>query len=213
MSSSASAPKRKALFKVIILGDSGVGKTCLLNQYVHNKFSSAYKATIGADFSTKELLVDDKLVNLQIWDTAGQERFQSLGMSFYRGADACVLVYDVTDQKSFDNLESWKEEFLHQVNSRSEKPFPFVVLGNKADLVKKRAVQGATAQRWCQANGDLPHFETSAKENTNVGSAFEMIAKLANQNAVEEKKPQFITNKLVLKDAPKEETSGGCCKS
>ena len=83
-----------------------VGKTSLMNQYVNKKFSSQYKATIGADFLTKEVMVEDRLVTMQIWDTAGQERFQSLGVAFYRGADACVLVYDLTHVKSFENLDS-----------------------------------------------------------------------------------------------------------
>merc|ERR1712164_98314 len=94
--------KKRTLLKLIILGDSGVGKTSLMNQYVNKKFSKQYKATIGADFLTKEVMIDDKLVTMQIWDTAGQERFQSLGVAFYRGADSCVLVYDVTDSKSFE---------------------------------------------------------------------------------------------------------------
>uniref|UniRef100_A0A453F848 GTP-binding protein n=1 Tax=Aegilops tauschii subsp. strangulata TaxID=200361 RepID=A0A453F848_AEGTS len=93
----------------------GVGKTSLMNQYVHNKFSQQYKATIGADFVTKEVLIEDRLVTLQIWDTAGQERFQSLGVAFYRGADCCVLVYDVNVNKSFDTLNTWHDEFLNQV--------------------------------------------------------------------------------------------------
>ena len=86
------ATRKKVLLKVIILGDSGVGKTSLMNQFVNKKFSNQYKATIGADFLTKEVMVDDRLVTMQIWDTAGQERFQSLGVAFYRGADSCVLV-------------------------------------------------------------------------------------------------------------------------
>ena len=88
----AMATRKKVLLKVIILGDSGVGKTSLMNQFVNKKFSNQYKATIGADFLTKEVMVDDRLVTMQIWDTAGQERFQSLGVAFYRGADSCVLV-------------------------------------------------------------------------------------------------------------------------
>ncbi|KAJ8910435.1 hypothetical protein NQ315_012577 [Exocentrus adspersus] len=86
------ASRKKVLLKVIILGDSSVGKTSLMNQYVNRKFSNQYKATIGADFLTKEVTVDDRTVTMQIWDTAGQERFQSLGVAFYRGADCCVLV-------------------------------------------------------------------------------------------------------------------------
>lgn len=130
---------------MIILGDSGVGKTSLMNQYVNKKFSASYKATIGADFLTKEVLVDDRLVtmqarpqmtrpvmyprlihDLQIWDTAGQERFQSLGVAFYRGADCCVLVYDVNNSKSFEALDSWRDEFLIQASPRDPESFPFV---------------------------------------------------------------------------------------
>ncbi|VAH63969.1 unnamed protein product [Triticum turgidum subsp. durum] len=109
------ASRRRTLLKVIILGDSGVGKTSLMNQYVNKKFSNQYKATIGADFLTKEVQYEDRLFTLQIWDTAGQERFQSLGVAFYRGADCCVLVYDVNSMKSFDNLNNWREEFLIQL--------------------------------------------------------------------------------------------------
>ena len=118
-------------FQVIILGDSGVGKTSLMNQYVNKKFSAQYKATIGADFLTKEVMIEDRQVTMQIWDTAGQERFQSLGVAFYRGADCCVLVYDVTSQQSFRNLESWRDEFLIQASPRNPEEFPFVLLGNK----------------------------------------------------------------------------------
>ena len=88
-----------------------------MNQYVNRKFSKQYKATIGADFLTKEVKIDDEnLVTMQIWDTAGQERFQSLGVAFYRGADCCVLVYDVNNERSFQNLENWREEFLAQAS-------------------------------------------------------------------------------------------------
>jgi len=124
---------KKVLLKIIILGDSGVGKTSLMNQYVNNRFSNQYKATIGADFLTKEVMIDDKLVTMQIWDTAGQERFQSLGVAFYRGADACVLVYDITKPKTFESLQNWKDEFLIQAGPRDPDNFPFAVLGNMVD--------------------------------------------------------------------------------
>ncbi|XP_029108946.1 ras-related protein Rab-7a isoform X2 [Scleropages formosus] len=132
------ASRKKVLLKVIILGDSGVGKTSLMNQYVNKKFSNQYKATIGADFLTKEVMVDDRLVTMQIWDTAGQERFQSLGVAFYRGADCCVLVYDVTAPNTFKTLDSWRDEFLIQASPRDPENFPFVVLGNKIDLENRQ---------------------------------------------------------------------------
>ncbi|KAF7845890.1 hypothetical protein BT93_L0175 [Corymbia citriodora subsp. variegata] len=173
--------RKKVLLKVIILGDSGVGKTSLMNQYVNKKFSTSYKATIGADFLTKELLIDDRTVTLQLWDTAGQERFQSLGVAFYRGADCCVLVYDVTTPKSFDTLDSWRDEFLIQASPRDPESFPFVVLGNKTDVgEERRAVSAKKAGQWCQSNGkQMPYFETSAKDNLNVEQAFEVIARQA----------------------------------
>ncbi|TVY48593.1 putative Ras-related protein [Lachnellula occidentalis] len=166
--------RKKVLLKVIILGDSGVGKTSLMNQYVNKKFSASYKATIGADFLTKEVLVDDRLVTMQLWDTAGQERFQSLGVAFYRGADCCVLVYDVNNSKSFDTLDSWRDEFLIQASPRDPDNFPFVVLGNKIDVEEnKRVISAKRAMTFCQSKGGIPYFETSAKEAINVEQAFE----------------------------------------
>jgi len=201
--------RKKVLLKVIILGDSGVGKTSLMNQYVHKRFSNQYKATIGADFLTKEVMIEDKLVTLQIWDTAGQERFQSLGVAFYRGADSCVLVYDITDAKSFENLESWMDEFLVHAAPRNSDSFPFVVLGNKADLgSSRRQVSESKAHAWCQSKGDIPCFETSAKEALNVEQAFHTIAKNALTQEGNQK-PIFIPDKL---DIGKEtETTGGQC--
>ncbi|XP_065556167.1 ras-related protein Rab-7a-like [Artemia franciscana] len=123
--------RKKIFLKVIILGDSGVGKTCLMNQFVLRKFSKEYKATIGTDIVSKEVMVDDKLVTLQIWDTAGKKRFRSLGVAFYRAADCCVLVFDVTSASSFKSPDSWRQGFLIQISSRFLDNFPFLALGNK----------------------------------------------------------------------------------
>ncbi|THD17971.1 Rab protein 7 [Fasciola hepatica] len=172
------AGRKKILLKVIIVGDSGVGKTSLMNQYVTRKFSNQYKATIGADFLTKETVVDDRVATLQLWDTAGQERFQSLGVAFYRGADCCVLVYDVTMPSTFKALESWRDEFLIQASPRDPENFPFVVIGNKCDL-PNRAIAERRAKQWCQSKGNLPYFECSAKEATNVEQAFQHVARVA----------------------------------
>jgi len=180
-----SASRKKVMLKVIILGDSGVGKTSLMNQYVNKKFSNQYKATIGADFLTKEVVVDDRVVTMQIWDTAGQERFQSLGVAFYRGADSCVLVFDVNVAKTFENLDSWRDEFLIQAGPRDPDNFPFVVLGNKIDL-DSRVVSQKRALAWCQAKGNIPYFETSAKEGLNVEQAFQVIARNALKQESEE---------------------------
>uniref|UniRef100_A0A804UGX8 Ras-related protein Rab7 n=2 Tax=Zea mays TaxID=4577 RepID=A0A804UGX8_MAIZE len=182
------ASRRRTLLKVIILGDSGVGKTSLMNQYVNKKFSNQYKATIGADFLTKEVQFEDRLFTLQIWDTAGQERFQSLGVAFYRGADCCVLVYDVNSMKSFDNLHNWREEFLIQASPSDPDNFPFVLLGNKVDVDggNSRVVSEKKAKAWCASKGNIPYFETSAKDGTNVEDAFQCIVKNALKNEPEE---------------------------
>jgi len=196
--------RKKALLKVIILGDSGVGKTSLMNQYVSNKFTSAYKATIGADFLTKEVMVDDKLVTMQIWDTAGQERFQSLGVAFYRGADCCILVFDVNNAKSFEHIENWRDEFLTQAAPRNPETFPFLLIGNKIDL-ENRAVTQKRAQAWCQANGNIPYFETSAKEAINVAQAFQTIAKNALANDSSFNDDPIISNTVTLPTDPKKD--------
>ena len=178
-----SCRNKKVLLKVIILGDSGVGKTCLMNNYVNKRFCKPYKATIGADFLTKEMLLEDKIVTMQIWDTAGQERFQSLGCAFYRGADACVLVYDITNSKSFEQLDLWRDEFLIQACPQDPDCFPFVVLGNKVDKANERRVTTSKAMQWCRSKGTqtILHFETSAKESVCVEKAFQTIAIAALQ--------------------------------
>ncbi|CAF4297236.1 unnamed protein product [Rotaria socialis] len=199
------AGRKKVLLKVIILGDSGVGKTSLMGQFVSHKFSNQYKATIGADFLTKEVQIDDRLVTMQIWDTAGQERFQSLGVAFYRGADCCILVYDVTSPTSFRSLDSWRDEFLIQAGPRDPENFPFVVIGNKTDL-DNRMVTARKAQSWCSEKTNIPHFETSAKDGVNVEKAFETVAR----NALVREKENDITPDFIPRleiPAPDQRTS------
>jgi len=206
--------RKKVLLKIIILGDSGVGKTSLMNQFVTRKFSAQYKATIGADFLTKEVMIDDKLVTLQIWDTAGQERFQSLGMAFYRGADACILVYDITNEKSFEQLNLWREEFLSQAHCTDPDNFSFVVIGNKLDKEGERRVPKSNATQWCKSKGPkaIPLFETSAKENTKVEAAFLEAAQMAVHREVPESDvyiPETINLSKTASAPPKK--SSGCC--
>ncbi|CAI0423089.1 unnamed protein product, partial [Linum tenue] len=179
-------------------------------RYVNRKFSNQYKATIGADFLTKEVQFEDRLFTLQIWDTAGQERFQSLGVAFYRGADCCVLVYDVNVMKSFDNLNNWREEFLLQASPPDPENFPFVVLGNKVDVDggNSRVVSEKKAKAWCAAKGNIPYFETSAKEGFNVDAAFECIAKNALINEPEEE--MYLPDTIDVGGGGQQQRSTGC---
>jgi len=211
-----STTRKKVLLKVIILGDSSVGKTSLMNQFVHKKFVSQYKATIGADFLTKEIQVDDRFVTMQIWDTAGQERFQSLGVAFYRGADCCVLVFDVNRSVTFETLDHWREEFLIQASPANSNEFPFIVLGNQIDR-QERAVTPARAQVWCREKGgskSIPYFETSAKDGHNVEKAFKTIARDALKHDKDEDiyMPEHIdiSGKVNNENAADEKKSG-CC--
>uniref|UniRef100_A0A8C9GX78 Ras-related protein RAB7 n=1 Tax=Piliocolobus tephrosceles TaxID=591936 RepID=A0A8C9GX78_9PRIM len=112
-------------------------------------------------------------------DTAGQERFQSLGVAFYRGADCCVLVFDLTNYKTYESLESWKDEFLIQASPKDPENFPFVIIGNKVDETSKRKVQSLKVLHWCKSNNNIPYFETSAKNAINVDQAFDEIARKA----------------------------------
>ena len=164
-------------FKVMILGDSGVGKTSMLEQYVSKSFSGHYKVTIGSDFLSKDLTLDGEKVKLQIWDTAGQEKYRSLSVAYYRGADACIFVYDVTDKASFNNLGSWLEAFFSQVPGKRTENFPILLVGNKIDK-KERTITEAAAKKWCKEHGDIGHYETSAKTRAGLDDTFDKIATL-----------------------------------
>ncbi|XP_038603901.1 ras-related protein Rab-7a-like isoform X2 [Tachyglossus aculeatus] len=200
------ATSRQSHLKLLLVGNSGlgrggsrplrlqsslrVGKSALMNQYVNNRFSNRYRATIGADFLTKDLWLDDQTVTVQIWDTAGTERFQSLGVGLYRGSHCCLLVFDVTAPASFRALDTWHREFLIQAAPADPNRFPFVLVGNKTDL-PGRQVSREEAEEWC-ARAHAQYFETSAKEATNVDLAF--------QSAVRATLGQHREPELVLGD-------------
>jgi len=203
------ASKKKQLYKVIIVGDSGVGKTSLLNQYVNQRYTQQYRATVGADFLAKEVMVDDRLITLQIWDTAGQERFQSLGGAFYRGADCCVLTFDLTNAKSFESLDNWREEFLAQGAPKDPENFPFIVIGNKVDRETERKVPTAKAQSWCKNHGNIEYFEVSAKDNISVEDAFQVVAKQAASREKED--DMYFPVTVTLNQQNNQPTKKGCC--
>eukprot|EP00792_Barthelona_sp_PAP020_P005985 TRINITY_DN2873_c0_g1_i1.p1 TRINITY_DN2873_c0_g1~~TRINITY_DN2873_c0_g1_i1.p1 ORF type:complete len:224 (+),score=56.36 TRINITY_DN2873_c0_g1_i1:44-673(+) len=190
------ATRKKFLLKVILLGEPGVGKTALMTQFCTKRFSAQYRATLGAEFLSRDIEIDDRRVSLQIWDTAGHERFQSLGSVFFRGADACILVFDVTNKTSFDKLTNWHHQFSVQAISSEPDTFPFIVIGNKCDKeVDERTVTPHEAKRWCTHNG-FEYFETSAKENTNVEEAFRNAAKKALQRSMNSAGQQSFSNAI-----------------
>eukprot|EP01084_Bolivina_argentea_P018719 34834_1 len=122
-----------AMWKVVMLGDSGVGKTSIMRKFIYNRFDKHQKSTIGADFGIIDVITDKVRTDIALWDTAGQERFESLGTAFFRGSDFCVLVYDISNYKSFENIEKWKMGYIEQNSGYIQ--YPMLLLGNKLDLV------------------------------------------------------------------------------
>lgn len=167
----------KTNLKIIVLGAANVGKTSLMKRYCTLKFSSVRKATIGADFMTKTIQLNDEDVVLQIWDTAGSERFHqnSVGNMFYRGAHGAMLVYDVTSTSSMTQLIKWRDEILEVLGSKS---FPVVVVANKIDLRSESSPDNSEVVAWCTDNY-YGHIETSAKDDIGVAAAMNAIASLA----------------------------------
>jgi Ras-related protein Rab-1A len=162
------------LFKIVIVGDSGSGKSCLLLRFTDNNYSDVYISTIGVDFKFRTIKLNGKTIKLQIWDTAGQERFRNITSSFYRGAHGIVLVYDVTNQQSFDNLPTWLDDIArhHGYGSSSAglKQPCIILVGNKTDSPKK-VISYEAAQRFADKH-HLLYIDTSAKSSANVETAF-----------------------------------------
>ena len=150
-------------FKILTIGESGVGKTCILRRFVENKFLKNHLATIGIDFKTKSITVQGIQIKLKIWDTAGQERFRNITNQYYKGADGIVLVFDVTDQKSFDKIREWMNQITVNTSSND---IGLVLLGNKCDA-EPRVIQKSDGEKMAEELG-VKYFETSAMNGTNI---------------------------------------------
>ncbi|KAJ3123084.1 GTP-binding protein of the rab [Nowakowskiella sp. JEL0407] len=165
-------PEYDYLFKLLLIGDSGVGKSCLLLRFADDTYTESYISTIGVDFKIRTIELEGKTVKLQIWDTAGQERFRTITSSYYRGAHGIIVVYDVTDQETFNNVQQWLQEIDRYANEGVNK----LLVGNKSDLVNKKQVDYNAAKEYAD-NLKIPFLETSAKNATNVEQAFLTMAK------------------------------------
>ncbi|EGD82786.1 small GTP binding protein Rab9 [Salpingoeca rosetta] len=195
------------MVKVILLGDGSVGKSSLMQQFVRNEFNSESFHTIGVEVLNKDVRVGSEAITMQIWDTAGQERFRSLRTPFYRGADCCMLTFDLTDPNSFNNINMWRDEFLKHASVDDVAAFPFLLLGNKADLAEQRQVTAEAARAWCRENGNVPYYETSAKTGSNVEDAFQQAARMLLQHGTQAA-PDF-DDTVDLKKQRRESSS--CC--
>jgi small GTP-binding protein len=158
------------LFKVVIIGDSGVGKSNIFTRFIKDEFNLDSKATIGVEFSAKNITINDKVIKAQVWDTAGQERFRALAKNYYRGAVGALVVYDITNYDSFKNAEKW----LKEVKEHAEPHLVTLLIGNKCDLEENRAVKTEDATEFAEKAG-LGFVETSAKNNLNIDSAFNRL--------------------------------------
>ncbi|KAJ1496446.1 P-loop containing nucleoside triphosphate hydrolase protein [Baffinella frigidus] len=195
------------LFKLLLIGDSGVGKSCLLLRFADDTYTESYISTIGVDFKIRTLELDGKTIKLQIWDTAGQERFRTITSSYYRGAHGIIVVYDVTDQESFNNVKQWMNEIDRYANDKVNK----MLVGNKCDLTSKRVVDTETAKEFADQLG-IPFLETSAKNSHNVEQAFiTMAAEIKNRMASAPAPKAGAQTIQVGSGAAVGGKKGGCC--
>ncbi|KAJ3436783.1 small rab-related gtpase [Anaeramoeba flamelloides] len=159
------------LYKTILIGETGVGKSSVLNRFADDIFVNNYRTTIGIDFKTKTLNVENQTVKLQLWDTAGQERFGTLGNSFYRGVKIIILVYDLSNKSSWTKIDEWYSSVMKQTNNSS---CEYLLLGNKSDL-NNIQVDEDEVKKWCLEKGNMVNFKCSAKTGENVTEAFELL--------------------------------------
>ena len=159
-------------FKILTIGESGVGKTCILRRFVENKFLKNHLATIGIDFKTKTLNINNQEIKLKIWDTAGQERFRNITTQYYKGADGIVLVYDVTEESSYEKIRDWMDQILSNTE-RDE--IGLVLLGNKCDM-EPRTVSEEQGNKMAEEL-KISYFETSALTGQGIKEAFEQLTR------------------------------------
>jgi small GTP-binding protein len=162
------------IFKIILIGDSNIGKSSLITRYVTNSFSDKYICTIGVDFMMKSMQYEDQSIKLQIWDTAGMEKYRQITSSYYKGTQAAIICFDLTNKNTFNSVEKWYSDFSQFHNSLFEKII--VLVGNKCDLIEERAVEMDEIENLCKLN-KFVYFETSAKTGENVESLFEDLGK------------------------------------
>ncbi|KAL8127491.1 ras-related protein Rab11D [Apium graveolens] len=216
-----SSQKIDYVFKVVLIGDSAVGKSQILARFARDEFSLDSKATIGVEFQTRTLSIEHKSVKAQIWDTAGQERYRAVTSAYYRGAVGAMLVYDITKRQTFDHIPRWLEE----LRGHADKNIVIILLGNKNDLEDQRAVPTDDAKEFAQKEG-LFFLETSALQSTNVEDAFMTVLtgifNVVNKKTLVANNDQSngnsasLASKQILVPGPGQETppkKGMCCSS
>lgn len=201
-------PDYDYLFKILLIGNSGVGKSSLLLRFADDTFTDNFMPTIGVDFKIRTLEVDGKTIKLQIWDTAGQERFKTITSSYYKGAHGIIVVYDVTDKESFKNIDTW----MNEVEKHASDNVSRILVGNKNDLSDSRQVTTDEGKELSDQY-NIRFMETSAKESANVEEAFTLMTKEIKSRVVhtEARKPSQTGKKLNPKTKKLEKKTGGSC--
>jgi len=200
------------LFKLLLIGDSGVGKSCLLLRFADDSFTDNYISTIGVDFKIRTIDLEGKVVKLQIWDTAGQERFRTITAAYYRNAQGIIVVYDVTDNDTFVNVKTWLQEIARYATDGVEK----LLVGNKSDLTSKKTVEYSVAKEFADSIG-VPFMEASAKDSINVEQAFITMTKLIKEKNIASTASSGASKNNVRAGAPlqsgeeAEKASSSCC--
>ena len=190
--------------KIMIIGESLVGKTALIAKYTKNIFGGEYLTTIGIDFQDKFLNINGKEIKIEIWDTAGQERFRNIAKSYFQSSNGFLLVYDITQKSSFEKLDYWNE----QINLNAPKDTKYILIGNKIDLENKREVQKVDGENFAKKN-NIQFYETSAKDGTNVNYVFELLAKEIVNNGENNSTRNRRSSQVLKKKNTKEKKS--CC--
>lgn len=197
------------LFKLLLIGDSGVGKSCLLLRFADNTYTDSYISTIGVDFKIRTVEIDGKTVKLQIWDTAGQERFRTITSSYYRGAHGIIVVYDVTDKVSFNNVKQW----LGEIDRYACQSVNKLLVGNKADLVEKKVVDFNEAKEFADSL-NISFLETSAKSAQNVEEAFLTMTKQIKERVSKSHEgpgPNKGSSGVDIRNSKPVKKKGKCC--
>jgi Ras-related protein Rab-1A len=199
--------------KILLCGDSSVGKTSLLLKYTDNYFPELHISTIGVEYKIKELNINGRKVILRIWDTSGQERYRSITQNFYRNANGILFVFDLTNKVTFDNVKNWLTD-----SQNFETKVIKILVGNKSDLIEERKVDQDSVERYADKK-EMQYYETSAKDGNNVDKAFRELAELILENKTDEEiKEQYLDNtkntssfNLSMETKPKEKKKKGCC--
>ncbi|CAI2376675.1 unnamed protein product [Moneuplotes crassus] len=201
-------PDYDYLFKILLIGNSGVGKSSLLLRFADDTFTDNFMPTIGVDFKIRTLEVDGRTIKLQIWDTAGQERFKTITSSYYKGAHGIIVVYDITDKESFKNIDNWMTE----VEKHASENVSRILVGNKCDMDESRQVSTDEGKELADQY-NIRFMETSAKESSFVEEAFTLMTKEIKSRVVhtDQRKPSGTGKKLTAPKKKIEKKSGGSC--